>query len=117
MFVSSVFFPADQANPRVGLARSTIDWQRRERTRPVARREPLGSWADDELVAHIRRVLAVSPFPGEGYRQVWDWLRLRRAHYRLAPTRQGQPHGSKAHDGTISPAHIETMRGTDRTAT
>jgi transposase InsO family protein len=85
---------------------------------------------DDELVDHIQRILAVSPFPGEGYRKVWARLRydgirtsprrvlrLMRAHQRLAPTRQGQPHGSKAHDGTIIPGQIDTMWGTDMTAT
>jgi transposase InsO family protein len=85
---------------------------------------------DDELVDHIQRILAVSPFPGEGYRKVWARLRyagirtsprrvlrLMRAHHLLAPTRQGQPHGPKAHDGTIIPGQIDTMWGTDMTAT
>jgi transposase InsO family protein len=40
-----------------------------------------------------------------------------RAHHLLAPTRQGHPHGSKAHDGTIIPAQVDTMWGTDMTAT
>ena len=40
-----------------------------------------------------------------------------RAHHLLAPTRQGQPHGPKAHDGTIIPAQVDTMWGTDMTAT
>jgi transposase InsO family protein len=81
-------------------------------------------------VDHIRRVLEASPFPGEGYRKVWARLRhggirtsprrvlrLMRAHQLLAPTRHGHPHGPKAHDGTIIPAHIETMWGTAMTAT
>jgi putative transposase len=113
-----------------GLARSTIYWQRHERVLPEARCGPRGPCTDDELVDHIRRVLEASPFPGEGYRKVWARLRhrgirtsprrvlrLMRAHHLLAPTRQGQPHGPKAHDGTIIPAQIDTMWGTDMTAT
>src|SRR5437879_801722 len=89
-----------------------------------------GPCTDDKLVDHIRRVLEASPFPGEGYRKVWARLRhgglrtsprrvlrLMRAHQLLAPTRQGHPHGPKAHDGTIIPAHVDMMWGTDMTAT
>jgi putative transposase len=81
-------------------------------------------------VAHIRRILEASPFPGEGYRKVWARLRhgglrtsprrvvrLLRAHQLLAPMRPGHLHGPQAHDGTIIPAQVETMWGTDRTAT
>jgi len=113
-----------------GMARSTIYGQRHERAMPAARRGPLGPCADDELVAHIRRILEASPFPGEGYRKVWARLRhrgirtsprrvlrLMRAHQLLAPTRPGHPHGPKAHDGTIIPTQVETMWGTDMTAT
>jgi putative transposase len=113
-----------------GIARSTVYWQRHEHARPAARRGPLGPCADDALVAHIRRILEASPFPGEGYRKVWARLRhggirtsprrvlrLMRAHQLLAPTRQGHPHGPKAHDGTIIPVHVDTMWGTDMTAT
>ena len=35
----------------------------------------MGPWADDELVAHLRRILEASPFPGESYRKVWARLR------------------------------------------
>ena len=113
-----------------GVARSTLSWQRHASSAPGARRGPLGPWADNELIDHIRRSLAASPFPGEGYRKVWArlrhgglrtsprrGLRLRRAHHLLAPTRQGHPHGPKAHDGTIIPAHVDTMWGTAMTAT
>ena len=113
-----------------GIARSTVYWQRREPARPAARRGPLGPCADDALVDHIRRILEASPFPGDGYRKVWARLRhagirtsprrvlrLMRAHQLLAPTRQGHPHGPKAHDGTIISAQIDTMWGTDMTAT
>jgi putative transposase len=113
-----------------GVARSTISWQRHASSAPGARRGPVGPCADDALVDHSRRILEASPFPGEGSRQGWARLRhrgrrpsprrvvrLRRAHHLLAPTRQGHPHGPKAHDGTIIPAYFATMWGTDMTTT
>jgi hypothetical protein len=113
-----------------GGARSTVSWQRHERAPLSGRRGPRGPWTDDELVDHLRRLFEASPLPGAGYRQVWARLRhgglrtsprrvlrLRRAHQLRAPTRQGHPHGPQAHDGTIIPAQIETMWGTDMTAT
>ena len=112
------------------VARSTLYWQRHASSTPGTRRGPLGACADHELVDHIRRILAASPFPGEGYRKVWARLRhsgirtsprrvlrLMRVHHLLAPTRQGHPHGPKAHDGTIITAHVDTMWGTDMPAT
>ena len=113
-----------------GLARSSVYWQRHASSAPRARRGPVGPCTDDELVDHIRRILAASPFPSEGYGKVWARLRpgdlrtsprrvlrLMRAHHLLAPTRQGHPHGPKAHDGTIIPEQVATMWGTDMTAT
>jgi putative transposase len=112
------------------IARSTVYWQWHAPARPAARRGPQGPCTDDELVDHIRRILEASPFPSEGYRKVWARLRhsgirtaprrvlrLMRAHRLLAPTRQGHPHGPKAHDGTIIPTQVDTMWGTDMTAT
>ena len=97
---------------------------------PDTRRGPRGPCTDDELVDPIQPILAASPFPGEGYRKVWARrrhrgirtsprrvLRLMRAHQLLAPTRQGHPHGPKAHDGTILPAQVDTRWGTAMTAT
>ena len=113
-----------------GIARSTVYWQWHERLPLGARRAPQGPCADDQLVDHIRHIFAASPFPGEGYRKVLARLRhrairtsprrvlrLMRAHQLLAPTRQGHPHGPKAHDGTIIPAQVDTMWGIDMTAT
>src|SRR5262245_27079697 len=113
-----------------GVARSTLYWQRHTASAPSARRGPVGPCPDDELVAHIRRILAASPCPGEGYRKGWARLRhgglrpsprrvlrLMRAHHLLAPTRQGHAHGPKAHDGTIIPAQVATMWGTAMTTT
>jgi transposase InsO family protein len=99
--------------------------------RPVPRkRGPVGAATDGELVGHIRRVLAESPFHGEGYRKVWARLRhqgirtaservrrLMREHHLQAPRRGGHPHGPKAHDGTITTEEPDTMWGTDMTTT
>jgi putative transposase len=113
-----------------GLARSTIYWQRHESTGVGRHPGPHGPCPDAELVAHIRTVLQASPFYSEGYRKVWARLRytgirtsprrvlrLMRTHGLLASQRQGQPHGPKAHDGTIITEQINTMWGTDMTAT
>src|SRR3712207_9547887 len=83
---------------------------------------------DAGLVAAIRAVLAASPFHGEGHRKVWARLRhggvrtskrrvlrLMGAHGLLAPSRVGAPRGPRAHDGTIIPATVDAMRGTDLT--
>jgi transposase InsO family protein len=97
--------------------------------RPVPRkRGPIGAATDDDLVDHIRRVLAESPFHGEGYRKVWARLRhrgirtaaervrrLMREHHLQAPRRGGNAHGPKAHDGTITTDEPDTMWGTDMT--
>jgi len=112
-----------------GGARSTVYWQRQEREGPGSRPGPVGPCTDAGLVTHIRTVLQASPFHGEGYRKVWARLRysglrtsprrvlrVMREHQLLAPQRQGQPHGPKAHDGRIIPEQIDTMWGTDMTA-
>src|SRR5437870_11763814 len=88
------------------LSRATLYRQRvRARaTRPATpkRPGPQGAASDADLVAAIRKVLANSPFHGEGYRKIWARLRLaglRTAKRRvlrlcrenglLAPHRQG----------------------------
>jgi transposase InsO family protein len=78
----------------------------------------------------MRTVLQASPFQGEGYRKGWARLRyagvhtsprrvlrLMREQRLLAPQRQGQPRGPKAHDGTMTTDRIDTLWGTDMTAT
>jgi putative transposase len=113
-----------------GVARSTIYGQRRESRVTGRRPGPLGPCTDEARVSQIRTVLQVSPFHGEGYRQVWARrryagvrtsprrvLRLMRAHGLLVPQRQGQPHGPRAHDGPMITNRIETMWGPDMTAT
>ena len=113
-----------------GVARSTVYWHRHAPAEPGGQRGPVGPCTDDELVTHIRRLLEVSPFPGEGYRKVWARLRyegirtsprrvlrLMRAHGLLAPTRHGHSHGPNAHDGTIITERVDMMWGTDMTTT
>jgi putative transposase len=113
-----------------GMARSTVYWRRRESRATGRRPGPLGACTDKDLVGQIRTVLQASPFHGEGYRKVWARLRdagvhtsprrvlrLMREQRLLAPQRQGQPRGPKAHDGTITTDRIDTMWGTDMTTT
>ena len=119
-----------------GLARSTAYYLKARQDvppelRPAPRkRGPVGAATDEELVGHIRRVLAESPFTGEGYRKVWARLRhqgirtaservrrLMREHHLRAPRRGGHAHGPRAHDGTITTEEPDTMWGTDMTTT
>jgi transposase InsO family protein len=115
------------------LTRATMYWQRlRQADQVPARRRPgpLGPAADDDLVQHIKTILADSPFHGEGYRKVWARLRfaglrtskrrvlrLMREHQLLAPHRQGRSPGPRVHDGTIITTRVNDMWGTDMTAT
>ena len=113
-----------------GVARATI-YRHRHRSEPVARKRPgpLGAMADEALVAAICRLLADSPFHGEGYRKLWARLRfagirtsrrrvlrLMREHGLLAHQRVGRPHGSRAHDGTITTERVDMRWGTDLTS-
>jgi putative transposase len=97
---------------------------------PPGRRGPVGPMPDAALTAAIRGVLAASPFHGEGHRKVWARLRhagtrtslrrvlrLMRENRLLAPGRAGSPRGPRNHDGTIIPETVDTMWGTDLTAT
>ena len=44
---------------------------------PVRRKPgPVGPCTDEELASHVRRVLAASPWQGEGHRKVWARLRI-----------------------------------------
>jgi len=115
------------------LKRSTIYWQRRTKEGPasiIVRPGPQGPCSDDELVQHIKTILAESPFHGEGYRKVWARLRyvgirtskrrvlrLMRENQLLAPQRRGSSPGPRVHDGTITTDRVNEMWGTDMTAT
>src|SRR5688500_6672829 len=92
------------------------------------RRGPVGPLPDLELTAEIRTVLAARPFHGAGHRKVWARLRMKcirtalrpvmllmGEHVLLAPSRTGPPRGPRNHDGTIIPAAIDTLWGTDMT--
>jgi putative transposase len=114
-----------------GRSRATLYRHRRcAEPRPRRRRGPLGAMPDEALVEAIRRLLAASPFHGEGYRKIWARLRfagirtskrrvlrLTREHGLQAPGRVGRPHGPKAHDGTIRTERVDEMWGTDLTST
>jgi transposase InsO family protein len=115
------------------VARSTVYLQR-SRTQgpeePPKKRGPRGGMSDEALLAAIRQVLADSPWVGEGHRKVWAQLRfkdvrssrrrvlrLMREADLLAPTRAGQAHGPKAHDGEIVTTQPDMRWGTDGTTT
>ena len=100
------------------------------RSTPPRRPGPIGAMADVNLLEAIRRVLAASPFHGEGHRKIWARLRvagvrsskrrvlrLMRENDLLAPTRVGAPRGPRRHDGTIIPETVDTMWGSDLTTT
>ena len=116
-----------------GFARAGVYRRRDTADAPLVPRRrpgPQGPMSDAALVEAIRRVLTDSPFHGEGYRKVWARLRhagLRTSKERVrrlmrdnglqAATRTGRPRGPRNHDGTIIPETIDTMWGTDMTAT
>jgi len=98
------------------------------RHEPPGRPGPVGGLVDDALLVEIQRVPAASRFHGEGHRKIWARLRvqgvrtskrrvlrLTREHGLLAPSRVGSPRGPRSHDGTIIPATVDTMWGTDLT--
>jgi hypothetical protein len=118
------------------LPRSTVYFRRHQKNLPTEprpdpmKRGPQGACSDEELVGHIRRILAESPLHGEGHRKVWARLRyqgLRTSNERVrrlmrqqglqAPQRVGHPHGPRAKDGTIITETPDQMWGTDMTTT
>jgi transposase InsO family protein len=111
------------------VSRATVYRHRRPAAVTRKRPGPLGAMADEALVAAIRQLLADSPFHGEGHRKLWARLRfagirtsrrrvlrLMREHGLLAHQRVGRPHGSRAHDGTITTERVDLMWGTDLTS-
>jgi putative transposase len=112
-----------------GVSRATVYRYRHPEAVTCKRPGPLGAMADEALVAAIRQRLADSPFHGEGYRKLWARLRfagirtsrrrvlrLMREHGLLAHQRVGRPHGSRAHDGSITTERVDLMWGTDLTS-
>jgi putative transposase len=84
--------------------------------------------SDTELLGEIRRVLADSPFVGEGHRKVWARLRRRgigtsrkrvlrltREAGLLAPTASVRRRAKRLHDGTITVEVPDTLWATDAT--
>ena len=82
------------------------------------------------LTAHIRTIIAESPFHGEGHRKIWARLRAQglrtskrrtlvvmRAADLLGPTRLPTPVVARPHDGTIVTTSPNVMWGTDATGT
>lgn len=117
------------------IARSTAYDRRQQKARREAGEEPRkrgprdGILSDAELLEHIRCAIDSSPWVGEGYRKVHArlrfsgihtsprrTLRLMRENGLLSPTRMGQAHGPKAHDGTIVTEKPDEMWGTDGTS-
>jgi transposase InsO family protein len=114
------------------IARSSV-YARRERTtapQMAKKRGPRTVLDDGALLEKINAALATSPWVGEGYRKVWARLRaesvrtaprrvlrvMREANL-LAPTRSGNAHGPKAHDGVIVTERPDVRWGTDATTT
>ena len=118
---------------RVGqVPRSTVSARRdrRDHPSPAAKRGPKTPWTDAALTAHIRTIIAESPFHGEGHRKIWARLRAQglrtskrrtlvvmRAADLLGPTRLPTPVVARPHDGTIVTTSPNVMWGTDATAT
>jgi putative transposase len=108
--------------------RSTL-YARRRVGGPPGRPGPMPPIGDQELVRLIRRVLADSPFAGEGYRKVRARLRrehgvrvsgkrvlrLLRREGLLAPQRARGRRRPRPHDGTIIPDRPNVRWGTDAT--
>jgi len=96
----------------------------------LGRRGPKPKVSDEDVLSHIRRVLAESPFLGEGHRKVharlkWDGvtvgrdrvLRIMAENELLAPHRARRELGPRAHEGTIQSKTTNEMWGTDLTFT
>lgn len=122
-------FPLARVCEVLGASRSTV-YHRRLRGDALGRRPgPLTDIADDQLTELIRRVIADSPFAGEGYRKVRARLRrqhgigvggkrvlrLMRLHGLLAPQRARGRRRPHPHDGTIIPDGPNLRWGTDAT--
>ena len=103
--------------------------QRQQHPREPHKRGPK-VLTDDELLDHIRQILAAPVFAGEGYRKIWARLRhqgvrtckdrvlrLLRAHQLLSPARQPEPVRTNPHEGTIVTELPNQMWGTDATTT
>jgi hypothetical protein len=88
----------------------------------------LGTCCAQDLVQHLKAILAGTPFYGEGYLKVWAHLRyagfrtpkrrvlrLVREHQLLAPCRCGGSPSPRVHDGSITITRGNNMWGKDMT--
>lgn len=114
----------------LGIPRSTVYAQRGALERAPGPRPGRRSLVPDaELLPAIRKVLADSPFLGEGYRKTHARLRdqgihahdervlrLMREHGLLAPGKPRRVLGPRVHDGTITTLKPDEMWGTDATS-
>jgi putative transposase len=119
----------------LGVSRSTFyEWRARRELGEAApvpgKRGPKTEHTDAELTELIRKVLAESPFVGEGHRKAWARLRhclgvrtsktrvlrLMREARLLATPRGRRVLGPKVHDGTITTDRPDLMWGTDGTS-
>jgi transposase InsO family protein len=113
------------------LPRSTFYVQRERQAHPTLVRRGRPPIVDDAtLLAHIRSVIAESPFHGEGHRKIWARLRVlkqvrtsmrrvlrvMRAADLLSPARHPEPVNDHPHDGTIVTDQPNVMWGTDAPA-
>lgn len=112
------------------LPRSTFYAQRERQAAPATARRGRPPRLDDAaLLAHIRAVIAESPFHGEGHRKIWARLRtlkqvrtsmrrvlrVMREAGLLSPARQPAPVVERPHEGTIVTDQPNVMWGTDAT--
>ena len=129
------------AERRYGVARVMREWEMARSSfyyqlhmaapseRMLQRRGPKTAWSDAVLLEKIRKVLAASPFYGEGHRKVWARLRfkdvrtskarvlrLMRDAQLLAPSRT-LPKPSNPHTGTIVTARPNEVWASDHTLT
>lgn len=112
------------------LPRSTFYAQRERQAAPATARRGRPPRLDDAaLLAHIRAVIAESPFHGEGHRKIWARLRtlkqvrtsmrrvlrVMREAGLLSPARPAAPVVERPHEGTIVTDQPNVMWGTDAT--
>lgn len=122
-------YPVTMACRVFGVPRASFyDALKLPTAEPKGKRGPKTELSDERLLAEIRVVLGESRFHGEGHRKVRArlaakglyvgknrTLRLMRENQLLAPTREGSPHGPKAHDGAIVTQRPDEMWGIDAT--
>ncbi len=116
-----------------GLSRATFYHQQSRVARPPltpTKRGPKTAYTDEVLTAHIRQVLATSPFLGEGHHKVWARLQAQRIHTSksrvlrlmrqadlLAPSRTPRVVGPRVYDGMITTERPNQRWGTDAMST